>query len=195
MLNSHNINNSDAYLRPVFGYSDKIYRLIWSLTWLFFCRWTPRNFHHYRIFFLRLFGAKIGKKNFVYPSCTIWSPRLLETEEVVTIGPEVELYNPGGVKLGHHSIISQGAYICGATHNYNSINFDYTKKPINLHAYVWICARSIVLPGVVCHEGSVLGAGSILSTDMSEWTVYAGNPAKPIKQRNNFLQSKTTTNN
>ncbi|MCC6817485.1 MAG: putative colanic acid biosynthesis acetyltransferase [Bacteroidia bacterium] len=188
MLSSHDINNSDAYQRPVFGLTDKLYRLVWNITWLIFCKWTPRPLHRYRIFFLRLFGAKIGKNNFVYPSASVWSPRLLETEEVVTIGPDVEVYNPGGVYLGHHSIISQGAYICGATHNYNSKDFDYVKKKIILEPYVWICARAIVLPGSICHEGSVLGAGSILSSHMTDWSVYSGNPAKNVKQRKNFLK-------
>lgn len=187
MLSSHDINNSDAYQRPVFGFYDKVYRMIWNITWLLLCKWTPRNLHRYRIFILRLFGAKIGKNNFIYPSAIIWSPRLLETEEVVTIGPDVEVYNPGGVLLRHHSIISQGAYICGATHDYHSRDFDYVKKKITLEPYVWICARAIVLPGVICHEGAVLGAGSVLSSHMKEWTVYSGIPAKAVKQRNNFL--------
>lgn len=187
ILSSHDPNNPDAYQRPVFSFANKLYRFTWTIVWALFCRWTPRTMHSYRIFFLRLFGAKIGKKNFIYPTCIVWSPQLLETEDVVTIGPGVEVYNPGGVILKHHCILSQDSYICGATHNYNSRDFDYISKKIIIEPYVWICARSIVLPGIICYEGSVLGAGSVTSGHMKAWTVYGGNPAKALKQRNNFL--------
>jgi putative colanic acid biosynthesis acetyltransferase WcaF len=108
---------------------------------------------------------------------------MLETEDVVTIGPGVELYNPAGLYLGHHSILSQDAYLCGATHDYNTLEFTYVKKPIIIAPYVWICAKAVVLAGVSCSEGCVLGAASVTSRDLKAWTVYAGNPALPIKER------------
>jgi putative colanic acid biosynthesis acetyltransferase WcaF len=110
---------------------------------------------------------------------------------LVTIGPGVEIYNPGEVELGHHTIVSQDAYLCGATHDYNSPDFTYLKKQIRTEPYTWICARAIVLPGVKCGEGSVLGAGSVRSEDMEAWMVYAGNPAILIKPRKNPKDGKT----
>ena len=187
MINRHNSKNNDAYTLPIFSNSNKLGRLIWNITWNLLCRWTPAPFHAWRIFILRLFKAKIGRTNFIYPNCKIWAPWLLITEDVVTIGPGVEIYNPEGVTLGHHSILSQDAYLCGATHDYNTINFTYIKKAITIEAYVWISAKAIVLPGVTCEEGSVLGAASITSKNLKAWTVYAGNPAKALKERTKFI--------
>jgi putative colanic acid biosynthesis acetyltransferase WcaF len=187
-MSFHDINDADAYKRSVFSTSNKIKRLLWQITWFLFCNWTPAPLHFWRVFILRLFGATIGNSNFIYPNCKIWAPWNLFTEDVVTIGPGVEIYNPEKVTLGHHSILSQDAYLCGATHDYNSIYFSYLKKEINLEPYVWICAKAIVLPGVTCYEGSVLGASSITSKDMECWSVYAGNPSKVIKKRHNFLK-------
>ena len=186
MFSSHNINDPDAYLRPSFSTNNKLHRLFWLTTWFVLCRWTPNPMHRWRILILRLFGAKIGSNNFVYPSCKIWAPWLLDTGDVVTIGPGVEIYNPGGVKLGHHSILSQDVYLCGATHDYNSVEFTYIKRAIILEPYVWICAKAIVLPGVICSEGCVLGAASITSKNLDPWNVYAGNPAKWVKKRRKF---------
>ncbi|MDI9363508.1 MAG: putative colanic acid biosynthesis acetyltransferase [Flavobacterium sp.] len=186
---SHNINSTDAYKRPIFSSKNKIKRLLWQICWFIFCRWTPAPLHGWRAKVLRLFGAKIGNTNFIYSNCKIWAPWLLETEDVVTIGRGVEIYNPGGVFLGHHAILSQDAYVCGATHDYNSIEFTYLMKKIVIEPYVWICAKAIVLPGVQCNEGSILAAGSIATKNMNRWMVYGGNPAKPIKQRVNFLKS------
>lgn len=184
---SHNLNDADAYKRPVFSTANKIKRLLWQGIWLICCSWTPSPFHAWRVFILRAFGAKIGKSNFIYPSCRIWAPWLLETDEVVTIGPGVEIYNPGGVYLGHHSVLSQDAYICGATHDYNNINFTYLQRKIDIGPYAWICAKATVLPGVNCGEGCVLGAASVTSKNLEPWTVYAGNPALLVKSRKNFL--------
>ncbi|MGY8914116.1 MAG: putative colanic acid biosynthesis acetyltransferase, partial [Flavobacteriales bacterium] len=149
--------------------------------------YSPKPFHKWRCAFLRCFGAKIGKNNFIYPNCIIWAPWLLVTEDVVTIGPSVEIYNPGGCVLKDHSILSQGSYLCGATHDYNSKDFTYIMKRIEIGSYSWICAKAIVLPGVICHEGSVLGAASITSKNLDAWTVYGGNPARIVKERNKFL--------
>lgn len=187
-MSFHKTNDQDAYKRSVFSTFNKIKRVFWKTAWMFLCIWTPTPFHFWRIFILRIFGAKIGKTNFIYSSCKIWAPWNLITEDVVTIGPEVEIYNPIKVKLGHHSILSQDAYLCGATHDYNSKDFTYIKKEINIEPYVWICAKAIVMPGVTCHEGSILGASSITSRDLDSWTVYAGNPCRIIKNRVNFLK-------
>ena len=185
---THDINDEDAYKHPIFSTRNKIKRLIWAISWLFLCRYTPAPLHAWRIMILKAFGAKIGKSNFIYPNCKIWAPWLLETEDVATIGPNVEIYNPGGFFLGHHAILSQDSYLCGATHNYNSIGFTYIKRAIRIDAYAWICAKAIVLPGVRCHEGSVLAAGAITSKDLQPWSVYGGNPAVKIKDRTRFLE-------
>lgn len=188
MFSYHNKDSADGYLRPVFSSSNKLRRLTWNLSWLFLCRWTPRPMHKWRVMVIRAFGGKIGDRNVIYPDCTIWAPWLLETEDIVTIGPGVEIYNPGGIYIGHHAVLSQNSYLCGATHDYNSADFTYIMKRIVISPYVWICSKAVVLPGVRCMEGSVLGAASVTSHNLEPWTVYGGHPAKPIKKRTNFLK-------
>ncbi|RKR82262.1 putative colanic acid biosynthesis acetyltransferase WcaF [Mucilaginibacter gracilis] len=187
MFPSRDSDLSDAFLKPSFPFRDKLRRFFWNISWLMLCRWTPKPMHAWRAMVVRSFGAKIGRDNHIYPTCKIWAPWFLETSDVVTIGPGVEVYNPGGVKMEHHSILSQDSYLCGATHDYNTIEFTYLKGQIIIEAYVWICSKAVVLPGVTCKQGSVLGAASVTSKDLEAWSVYAGNPCKFIKKRNNFL--------
>ena len=53
---------------------------------------------------------------------------------------------------------------------------------INKHCIVG--AGSVVMPNVIFHEGATLGALSLANRDMEEYKVYAGTPAKIIKDRN-----------
>lgn len=60
-------------------------------------------------------------------------------------------------------------------------NCDY--EDIVLERFAGVAANSIVLPGVTLREGAILGANSMLKKDAEPWTIYAGNPAQPIKMR------------
>ena len=180
------LRDPDPYKRPIFGLRDKARRLIWGVVHATLFRPTPNPLFNWRCFLLRLFGARLGNDNHIYPKARIWAPWLLETEDVVCIADGAEVYNPGGVYLAHHTVISQDAYLCGATHDYNSPDFDYIKKPIRTGPYVWICARAVVLPGTSCGSGSVLGAAGVATRDLEAWTVYAGNPARAVRKRERF---------
>lgn len=195
MFSGHDDKGSDPYLSRPFSAKERLIRFIWGMVYWTLFRWTTPSLHNWRCFLLTLFGAQLGDKNFIYPSSKIWAPWLLRTGNIVTIGPDSEVYNPGGVELGHHAIVSQGAYLCGATHDFNSQDFTYLKKPITIEAYSWICARAIVMPGINCSEGSVLGAGAVLTRDMEPWSVYAGNPARKVSGRNNFLREGRSNKN
>ena len=56
-------------------------------------------------------------------------------------------------------------------------------RPITLERFSGACANSVIMPGVVLAQGSVLGANSLLKTSTEPWTIYAGNPARPVKSR------------
>jgi galactoside O-acetyltransferase len=46
-----------------------------------------------------------------------------------------------------------------------------------------IASNAVILPGLKVGEGSVIGAGSILTCDAEPWTIYVGSPARPVKKR------------
>lgn len=54
---------------------------------------------------------------------------------------------------------------------------------VTLNKHTQICSNSIILPGVICEEGSVLGAMSLLKNNTNPFSIYAGIPAKKIKNR------------
>lgn len=173
----------DPYLRPAFSVGDRVYRLAWGVVWTLLYRTSPRPLHAWRSMLLRLFGAQMGPKCHFYPRSRIWSPRMLVCEDQVTVGDDGELYNPARLFMGSHAIVSQGAYICGATHDYNNPAFPLYSLEMRLGARSWVCARACVSPGVSLGEGAVLGLASVATHDLEPWSIYAGVPARKIRDR------------
>lgn len=55
--------------------------------------------------------------------------------------------------------------------------------PIRFERFASIASNVVVFAGVVLAEGSVIGAGSVVTQSTEPWTIYAGAPARPIKAR------------
>jgi putative colanic acid biosynthesis acetyltransferase WcaF len=125
----------------------------------------------------------LGAGCHIYPSAKIWAPWNLICEDRVTIAPGAVVYNPSTLFMGSHAIISQDAYICGASHDYRDPSFPMVSAPIRLGRRSWICARAIVSMGVTVGDGAVLGLGSVATRDLVPWRVYGGVPAREVGTR------------
>jgi len=174
---------ADPYLRPAFSTGNRARRLLWNLCWTLFYRLSPRPFHAWRAMLLRLFGAQLGPNCHFYPTSKVWAPWNLFCGDSVGVGDGAEIYNPAPIRLGSHAILSQDAYLCGATHDFDDPRFPLLAYAMEVGPYAWICARASVAPGVKVGEGAVLGVASVAPKDLAPWTVYAGSPAVRIKDR------------
>lgn len=174
---------TDPHTQPSFPLSNRVRRLVWGIIYTLLFRSSPRPCHRWRSFLLRCCGASIGADCHIYPKATIWAPWNLVCEDVVGIADHANIYNPDKVYLGSHCTISQEAYLCGATHDYESVEFPLIAAPIRVGPRAWVCARATVQMGVTVAEGAILGLGSIATRDLEPWFVYAGIPARKIKRR------------
>jgi putative colanic acid biosynthesis acetyltransferase WcaF len=173
----------DPYLRPAFSLGDRLRRQSWNLCWALLYRTSPRPLHSWRALLLRIFGAELGPNCHFYPRSKVWAPWNLLCADQVTAGDGAMIYNPAPVTFGSHAILSQEAYVCGATHNYDDPGFPLIAFAMSFGPYSWICARASVAPGVNVGEGAVLGLGSVATRNLEPWTVYAGAPAVKVKVR------------
>ena len=48
---------------------------------------------------------------------------------------------------------------------------------------VWIGQNATILPGVHIGDGAIVGANSVVGSDVAPYTIVAGNPAKPLRKR------------
>jgi putative colanic acid biosynthesis acetyltransferase WcaF len=125
----------------------------------------------------------MGRSCHIYPGAKIWAPWNLFCGYHATVADGATVYNPKLIRLGTHAIISQEAYLCGATHDYEDPGFPLVASEISIGPYAWVCARATVQPGVSLGEGAVLALGSVATRNLDEWSVYAGVPARKIKRR------------
>lgn len=176
-------HKSDPYLAPSFPVGNRLLRLAWGVTYTLLFRPSPRPMHGWRSFLLRAFGATMGKDCHIYPGARIWAPWNLYCGYQATIADGATVYNPKRVTLGTHSIVSQDAYLCGATHDYEDPEFPLVSSEISIGSFAWVCARATVQPGVSLGEGAVLALGGVATRDLDAWSVYAGIPARKIKAR------------
>ena len=177
------LQENDPYQGPSFSLGNRLLRALWGIVYTLLFRLSPRPLHVWRIMLLRLFGAKIGYGCHIYPGAKIWAPWNLQCEDVVAIADEAIIYNPSLVTLKSHSTVSQQAYLCGASHDYNDPEFKLISAKIVLSEYSWVCARATVQMGVALGEGAVLALGAVATKDLDAWGVYAGIPAKKINER------------
>ena len=182
----HNIaarTEDNPYHRASFSLKHRLARLAWQVVYLVFYRCSPRPLHAWRSMILRLFGATMGPGCHFYPGGKVWAPWNLKCEDCCTLADHAEIYNPSPIYLESHCIVSQQAFLCGATHDYNDPDFPMISYSMRLGAYSWICARASVAPGVNVGAGAVLGLGSVAGSDLEPWTVYSGVPAVKVKIR------------
>jgi len=157
--------------------------MAWNMVHLILFRPSPIPLHGWRSFLLRIFGAKVGKGVHVYPKVTIWAPWNLELADQCGVANEAILYSQGKIKIGFRTTISQRTHLCAGTHDYTKPGFPTITKPITIGDNVWIAAEAFVHPGMVIGDGCVIGARSVVTTDMPAWTVCTGHPCQPVKAR------------
>lgn len=126
----------------------------------------------------------------------------------VNIGRFVSITGPGTVlkslvsKINVGSFTSIGQNVCIVDFNHNidrasnifynyifhEMNFDSDLKSngeVNIGEDVWIGSNTVILPGVTVGRGAVIGAGSVVTKNVSKYSIAIGNPAREIKRRFN----------
>jgi putative colanic acid biosynthesis acetyltransferase WcaF len=143
---------------------------------VFFNTWFPFP-SKLKVFFLRLFGSKIGTGAVIRNHVRIKQPWKLEIGNNVWIGESVWIDNLVSIRIGSNVCISQGAYLFNGNHNYKTTDFKLITEEINLEDGVWIGAKAIVGPGVRCKTHSIISAGSCTFNSINAYELYQGNPA------------------
>jgi putative colanic acid biosynthesis acetyltransferase WcaF len=162
---------------------NKVKKTLWYFVNLMFFRNPFNPFKKQKVIVLRMFGAKIGKGVVIKPNVNIKYPWNLTIGNYVWIGEEAWIDNLGPVIIGDNVCISQGALILSGNHHYKKPSFDLIVKSIRIEEGVWIGAKTVVCQGVTCKSHSLLTVGSIATSSLEAYSIYQGNPAVKIRDR------------
>ncbi|WP_431293679.1 acyltransferase [Pedobacter sp. P26] len=93
----------------------------------------------------------------------------------------------GPVTIGDDVIMAQNVVISGLNHSYQDINLPISKQPVitspvKIGEGSWIAANVVITAGVTIGVHTVIAAGAVVTKDVPDFCVAAGNPAKVIKR-------------
>jgi acetyltransferase-like isoleucine patch superfamily enzyme len=141
-------------------------------------------FHHFRRFFYRLAGVKIGQGTSIHMRTRIYDPKHIVIGEDTIIGERVVLDGRAKLIIGDHVDIATGAMIYNSQHDVQSEDFHAIEKENVIEDYVFIGPNAIILPGVKIGRGAVVAAGAVVTRDVEAMQIVGGVPAKEISRRN-----------
>lgn len=114
-------------------------------------------------------------------------PWLVSVGTDVSVNRGVEFYcglrERSCIIVGSNVRIAPNVRFHAAGHDPDDPDFQDTGSTIRVEDDVWIGAGAIILPGVVIRRGAVVAAGAVVTTEVPEFTVVAGVPAKSIRTR------------
>lgn len=96
----------------------------------------------------------------------------------------------GKLTIGDNFHSGKGCLVINSNHKYDDADAipydtkDVVSKPVVIENNVWIGDRVIILGGVTIGEGSIIQAGSVVSSNIAKYGVAGGNPARVFKKRN-----------
>jgi maltose O-acetyltransferase len=98
----------------------------------------------------------------------------------VFINSGVVLFSAKSVTIGNDVALANEAYLMD-TDSHGVEGRPVKEAPIVIGDGTWIGARAIILPGVTIGRRCLVAAGSVVSRDVPDDTLVAGNPARPVR--------------
>ncbi len=165
-------------------------RLLWIFYNQFHYGYIEKFRKKIKVYFWRQFLKSVGKDVVIHPSVLIRGAENIVLENNVNVNHGSELYGAGGLTIREGSMIAYNVMIFTDSRKFKSkYPLKSLKgrivKPVIIGSDVWIGAGAIILPGVQIANHAIIAAGSVVTNNVDEWDIVAGNPAKKVSSRLN----------
>lgn len=157
--------------------------LLWRLVGRFLYRFSFHNWYRFRHRLLAIHGAKLGPDTKFRRTTEVDRPWNLSAGTLAMFGDNVLIQARAPVTIGDRAVLSQLSIVLTACRDPLLPDCPLKVAPVVLDNDCWVAADSLVLPGSIIHEGGVVGARSVVSGEIPEWRVAAGDPAVPRGKR------------
>lgn len=161
----------------------KIKIAVWKIVQATLFRFSLSHFNGWRRFLLRCFGASLANTAAIRNSARIDCPWNLKMGPHSSIGEHSWIYTLDKIDIGENACVGQFVKLLTGSHDPHDPRFPLITKPIVIGYGCWIAVGAIVLPGIQIGDLTVVGAGSVVTKNLPQQTICAGNPCRPIKKR------------
>lgn len=149
-------------------------------------------FNFLRYLILKMFCKEIHS-TYIGENVTIWFPWNISIGRNVSINNGCCLDGTGGITIKDNTRIAGNVGMHTADHCFEQMeepirNQGYVVAPIIVEEDVWIGYGTNITKAVTIGKGAVIGCGSVITKNVSSYSVGAGNPYKYIKERGSTKQ-------
>jgi putative colanic acid biosynthesis acetyltransferase WcaF len=162
---------------------NRMLRLLWEFCWASFCMWTPKPLNAWRLFWLRLFGAHIHGRPFVHQRARISIPWNLTMHDRSLLGERANANSLGEIEIGPGATVAQEVYLSAGSHDFDEPALPLVVAKITIGQDAFVCARTFIMPGVTIGKRALIGACSVVTKDIEDNVVAAGNPCRVLRPR------------
>ena len=169
-------------------------RAIWLLIYYFIARQLPNSplpgsssAGRLRLFCATRIFRSVGTDVTIHSGVSFGSGRRVEIGDYSSLNANCSISND--TVIGSDVMMGPEVLVLSGSHNFNRVDIPMReqgapdREPVVIGSDVWIGARSILLPGVSIGSHAIVGAGSIVTSNIPEWSIAAGNPARVLSYR------------
>lgn len=140
--------------------------------------------HGLRSYLCRFLFARAPRTIGVEKGADFGGGRNISMDEHANIGEKARIMGCGKVVIGKHAMMGPEVFIVTEDHKTKAAEYEgYVRGEVNIGDHAWIGARVILLKNAKIGKYAIIGAGSVVTGEIPDYAVAAGNPAKVIKIR------------